>query len=264
MTEAILVTGGAGFIGSNFVMQWLARESAPVVNLDNLTYAGHLDSLPSIASNAKYQFFRGDVNDRELVRRILSDSQPFAIVHFAAESHVDRSITGPEEFIRTNIHGTFTMLEEARTYFDSLSPADQQAIAVVIALRDFAPFHQSAPIKPGFDANGRRLSEPGRNACHSFADSRSEAGGPPRKLRMTHKTSDSRGAAMCCRSIQIDHAYCAQRNRSVGRSNRTAQNGRSWNESIWIVGFREHALRFPIRAETLLTLRDRNCRTRYC
>src|SRR5271166_4834774 len=106
MTNTIVVTGGAGFIGSNFVLQWLARESAPLLNLDCLTYAGHLDSLASVADHPRYQFVRGDINDRELVRQILQQHRPSAIVHFAAESHVDRSITGPAEFIRTNIHGT--------------------------------------------------------------------------------------------------------------------------------------------------------------
>jgi dTDP-glucose 4,6-dehydratase len=126
MNNPILVTGGAGFIGSNFVMQWLSRESRPLINLDRLTYAGHLASLASIANHPGYSFVRGDVNDRELVRQILREHRPTAVVHFAAESHVDRSISGPEEFIRTNIHGTFTMLGEAKAYFDSLPAEDQQ------------------------------------------------------------------------------------------------------------------------------------------
>jgi len=126
MTESIVVTGGAGFIGSNFAMHWLTHESAPLINLDSLTYAGHLASLTAIANHPKYQFLHGNINDRELVRRILREHRPAAIVHFAAESHVDRSITGPEEFIRTNIHGTFTLLGEAKAYFDSLSAEEKK------------------------------------------------------------------------------------------------------------------------------------------
>ncbi len=125
MNDSILVTGGAGFIGSNFVMQWLARESAPLINLDRLTYAGHLSSLASVANHARYHFVRGDINDRELLARLFREHRPAAVVHFAAESHVDRSITGPEEFIRTNIHGTFMLLAEAKSYFDSLSAEDR-------------------------------------------------------------------------------------------------------------------------------------------
>lgn len=126
MTNTILVTGGAGFIGCNFVLQWLARESTPLVNLDCLTYAGHLASLTSVAQHPGHQFVHGDINDREFVRRLLREHRPAAIVHFAAESHVDRSINGPEEFIRTNIHGTFTLLGEAKAYFDSLGAGDQK------------------------------------------------------------------------------------------------------------------------------------------
>jgi dTDP-glucose 4,6-dehydratase len=125
MTDTILVTGGAGFIGSNFVLQWLAREATPLVNLDCLTYAGHLASLAPVANHSRYQFVRGDINDRELVRSLFREHRPAAVVHFAAESHVDRSITGPEEFIRTNIHGTFTLLGEAKAYYDSLQADDQ-------------------------------------------------------------------------------------------------------------------------------------------
>ena len=127
MQNLILVTGGAGFIGSNFVLQWLAHESARVVNLDKLTYAGNPRNLESIAEHPGYSFQQGDIVDRELVARLLQSERPRAIVHFAAESHVDRSIHGPDDFVRTNVNGTFSLLEEARTYWSALSEADQRA-----------------------------------------------------------------------------------------------------------------------------------------
>ena len=126
MSESIIVTGGAGFIGSNFILQWLAEESASVINLDCLTYAGNAANLASLGGNPRYEFVRGDINDRSLVHRIHHDHQPAAIVHFAAESHVDRSILGPDEFIRTNINGTFSLLSEAKQYWERLAPANQQ------------------------------------------------------------------------------------------------------------------------------------------
>jgi dTDP-glucose 4,6-dehydratase len=126
MKETIIVTGGAGFIGSNFVLHWLAQESSPLVNLDCLTYAGNLGNLASISGHGRYEFIHGDINDRGLVARLLRQHQPAALVHFAAESHVDRSILGPEEFVRTNIHGTFSLLEEARRYYSDLAPSDKQ------------------------------------------------------------------------------------------------------------------------------------------
>jgi len=112
----ILVTGGAGFIGSNFILQWLAAEAAPVVNLDKLTYAGNLANLEEVATDQRYSFVHGDIGDRKLVCDLLQRHQPRAIVHFAAESHVDRSIHGPDDFVRTNVSGTFALLEEARAY----------------------------------------------------------------------------------------------------------------------------------------------------
>ena len=119
--DAILVTGGAGFIGSNFVLHWLGRESAHILNLDKLTYAGNPANLSSISSDRKYKFVQGDICDRVLVRDLLLTHRPRAIVHFAAESHVDRSIHGPDDFIRTNVNGTFSLLEEVRTYWSALS-----------------------------------------------------------------------------------------------------------------------------------------------
>ena len=119
------MTGGAGFIGSNFVLQWLATEGAPVVNLDKLTYAGNLGNLEKISGDSRYSFVHGDIGDRKLVSDLLGRSRPRAIVHFAAESHVDRSIHGPDDFVRTNVNGTFSLLEEARSYWTGL-PEEQK------------------------------------------------------------------------------------------------------------------------------------------
>lgn len=116
----IIVTGGAGFIGSNFVLDWLAQNDEPVINLDKLTYAGNLENLASLEGDARHTFVEGDICDRALIDRLFADHRPRAIVHFAAESHVDRSIHGPGEFMRTNIDGTFTLLEAARAYWQSL------------------------------------------------------------------------------------------------------------------------------------------------
>jgi dTDP-glucose 4,6-dehydratase len=112
----LLVTGGAGFIGSNFVVSTLALTGEPMVTLDKLTYAGHLKNLGAVEGDARHTFVRGDIGDRDLVRALLQKHQPRAIVHFAAESHVDRSITGPAEFVQTNVVGTWSLLEEARAY----------------------------------------------------------------------------------------------------------------------------------------------------
>jgi dTDP-glucose 4,6-dehydratase len=125
MENGIVVTGGAGFIGSNFILHWLATERAPVVNLDKLTYAGNLHNLDSVSDDPRYQFVHGDIIDRDQVRRIFQKHRPRALVHFAAESHVDRSIRGPDDFIRTNVNGTFSLLEEARAYWVELPDADK-------------------------------------------------------------------------------------------------------------------------------------------
>jgi dTDP-glucose 4,6-dehydratase len=120
LPTVILVTGAAGFIGSNFVLEWLRATGEPVVSLDALTYAGNLENLASLEGDARHHFVRGDITDRALVDSLLAKHRPRAIVHFAAESHVDRSIHGPEAFLRTNIHGTFVLLEAARHYWESL------------------------------------------------------------------------------------------------------------------------------------------------
>ncbi len=117
----ILVTGGAGFIGANFVLDWIDAEKSPVVNLDKLTYAGNLGNLAALRGDARHVFVRGDINDRPLVAQLLARHRPDAIVHLAAESHVDRSIHGPGEFVQTNVVGTFCLLEEARSYWETLS-----------------------------------------------------------------------------------------------------------------------------------------------
>ena len=116
----ILVTGGAGFIGANFVLDWLAASNEPVVNLDKLTYAGNPETLASLQGDARHQLVQGDIGDSALVSRLLAEHRPRAVVNFAAESHVDRSIHGPGEFIQTNIVGTFNLLEAVRGYWRQL------------------------------------------------------------------------------------------------------------------------------------------------
>jgi dTDP-glucose 4,6-dehydratase len=123
----ILVTGGAGFIGSNFLLDWLALVGTPVVNLDKLTYAGNLQNLASVERNPAYSFEQGDICDGAFLDRLLDRYQPRAILHFAAESHVDRSLSGPEAFVRTNIDGTFRLLEATRTYLAKCAPPDRQS-----------------------------------------------------------------------------------------------------------------------------------------
>ena len=120
----ILVTGGAGFIGGNFVLDWLAGSDEVVVNLDKLTYAGNLQTLASVQGNPRHVFVQGDIGDRALVERLLAEHQPRAVVNFAAESHVDRSIHGPGDFIQTNIVGTFNLLESVRAYWAALPNAE--------------------------------------------------------------------------------------------------------------------------------------------
>ena len=127
MQETILVTGGAGFIGSNFILAWMKAAGTPVVNLDCLTYAGNAANLASLQSDPRYIFAHGNICDSELVAGLLKKEQPRAIVHFAAESHVDRSIASPEAFIRTNVQGTFVLLEQARAYWTALREADRAA-----------------------------------------------------------------------------------------------------------------------------------------
>ena len=153
----ILVTGGAGFIGSNFVLEWLAAEKTAVVNLDKLTYAGNIDNLAGIKGDSRHRFVKGDICDRALVKKILRENQPQAVIHFAAESHVDRSIHGPADFVQTNIVGTFSLLEETREYWSGLPVADRERFRFLHVSTDEvygtlgpkdAAFKESTPYAP--------------------------------------------------------------------------------------------------------------------
>ncbi len=153
----ILVTGGAGFIGSNFVLDWIAHEQDALVNLDKLTYAGNLANLQALADNPSHIFIRGDIGDRKLVASLLKTHQPRAIINFAAESHVDRSIHGPEDFIQTNVVGTFHLLEEVRAYWQGLTPEAQTQFRFLHVSTDEVygsldltspPFTESHPYSP--------------------------------------------------------------------------------------------------------------------
>jgi dTDP-glucose 4,6-dehydratase len=126
---AILVTGAAGFIGGNFVLDWLAQSDEMVINLDKLTYAGNLDTLKSLQNDGRHIFVKGDIGDSVLVSKLLAEHRPRAVINFAAESHVDRSIMGPADFIQTNVVGTFNLLESVRGYWTSLSDLDKTAFA---------------------------------------------------------------------------------------------------------------------------------------
>jgi dTDP-glucose 4,6-dehydratase len=149
--SSILVTGGAGFIGSNFVLDWLALDqgSDSIINLDKLTYAGNLQNLASLEGNLRHIFVRGDIGDAALVAKLLTEHQPQAIVNFAAESHVDRSIHGPAEFIQTNIVGTFQLLEATRAYWNSLSDTDKKAFRFLHVSTDEV-YGSLSPTDPAF------------------------------------------------------------------------------------------------------------------
>lgn len=153
----IFVTGGAGFIGANFVLGWLRQSDEPVLNLDKLTYAGNLENLASLEGDARHVFVRGDICDRPLIEALLRQYRPRAIVHFAAESHVDRSIHGPAEFMRTNVEGTFTLLEAARAYWSGLEGGARSAFRFHHVSTDevygsltpeAAPFAETHPYAP--------------------------------------------------------------------------------------------------------------------
>lgn len=155
--KTVLVTGGAGFIGSNFVLSWLAEAGGIVVNLDKLTYAGNLGNLQSLKNDSRHIFIKGDISDRELVHKLLLQHQPQAIVNFAAESHVDRSIHGPEDFVQTNIMGTFRLLEETRAYFSELPPPKKNVFRFLHVSTDEVygslgpedpPFTETTPYAP--------------------------------------------------------------------------------------------------------------------
>ena len=146
----IFVTGGAGFIGSNFVLDWIASEKAPVLNLDKLTYAGNLGNLAALKNEPRHVFVKGDICDRALVARLLKAHRPEAIVHFAAESHVDRSIHGPAEFVQTNVVGTFSLLDEAAAYWSVLDDAEKKRFRFLHVSTDEV-YGSLAPGEPAFD-----------------------------------------------------------------------------------------------------------------
>ena len=157
LTETILVTGGAGFIGSNFILDWFEHGGGPVVNLDKLTYAGNPKNLSAIEGRRDYTFLHGDICDSAIVEKALREHRPRAIVHFAAESHVDRSILGPDAFLRTNVDGTFALLQAARTLFSGLEGADRQRFRFLHVSTDevygtLSPtdpaFHEETPYSP--------------------------------------------------------------------------------------------------------------------
>lgn len=153
----ILVTGGAGFIGANFVLEWLAQNNEAVINLDKLTYAGNLQTLTSLESDSRHVFVRGDIGDRELVSQLLAKHHPRAVINFAAESHVDRSIHGPADFIDTNVVGTFNLLESVRGYWNTLSTLEKAAFRFLHVstdevygslAADAAPFNETHRYEP--------------------------------------------------------------------------------------------------------------------
>jgi len=148
--ETLLVTGGAGFIGSNFVLSTLqSRADRRIVNLDKLTYAGDLKNLAALSGDARHVFVKGDIADRALVRRLLAEHRPRALVHFAAESHVDRSIDGPADFIQTNIVGTFSLLEEARAWWGALPGGDKEGFRFLHVSTDEV-YGSLGPAAPAF------------------------------------------------------------------------------------------------------------------
>jgi len=163
----ILVTGAAGFIGSNFVIDWLAQSGEAVVNLDKLTYAGNPENLKTLQGDARHVFVQGDIGDRALVDQLLKDHAPRAVVNFAAESHVDRSIHGPGEFIQTNVVGTFNLLESVRAHWTALGDADKAAFRFLHVSTDEvygtlgpddAPFTETTPFAPNSPYSASKAS----------------------------------------------------------------------------------------------------------
>jgi dTDP-glucose 4,6-dehydratase len=145
----ILVTGGSGFIGSNFILEWMHAVGEPVINLDKLTYAGNPLNLSGLSGDNRYSFVRGDIGDRDLVGRLLAEAKPRAVFNFAAESHVDRSINGPEDFIQTNITGTYRLLESVRGYWAELEPSAKMAFRFVHVSTDEV-YGSLSPTDPPF------------------------------------------------------------------------------------------------------------------
>jgi len=165
----ILVTGGAGFIGSNFVLDWLAAGNEPLVNLDSLTYAGNLQNLEAIEGDGRHVFVRGDIRDGDLVTTLLREHAIRAIVHFAAESHVDRSIHGPEDFIQTNIVGTFRLLEAARGHWTTLPP-DAKADFRFVHVSTDEVYGSLSPSDPPFSETNQYQPNSPYSASKAAAD----------------------------------------------------------------------------------------------
>jgi dTDP-glucose 4,6-dehydratase len=165
----ILVTGGAGFIGSNFVLDWIARGDEPVVNLDALTYAGNLRNLTTLEGDRRHLFVRGDIGDRALVARLLSTHQPRAVLNFAAESHVDRSISGPAAFVQTNVVGTLELLEAVREHWNGLAP-DARAAFRFLQVGTDEVYGSLAPDAPAFTEQHRYEPNSPYSASKASAD----------------------------------------------------------------------------------------------
>ncbi len=154
MNKTIIVTGGAGFIGSNFVLTWVKQGLGKVVNLDKLTYAGNRENLAEIEGNADHVFVQGDIGDAALMKKLLAEHKPCAVVNFAAESHVDRSIHGPEDFIETNVVGTFHLLESVRAYWGDLAENDKEAFRFLHVSTDEV-YGSLAKEDPAFSENNK-------------------------------------------------------------------------------------------------------------
>ena len=151
---AVLITGGAGFIGANFVLDWVANTDEKIINLDKLTYAGNMASLASLQNNPQHVFVQGDIGDDKLLPKLLAEHQPRAVLNFAAESHVDRSIHGPGDFIETNIVGTFRLLESVRGYWQALAPEAQQQFRFLHVSTDEV-YGSLSPQDPAFSENNK-------------------------------------------------------------------------------------------------------------
>jgi dTDP-glucose 4,6-dehydratase len=168
-TPTILVTGGAGFIGSNFVLDWVGANRGKVLNLDALTYAGNPENLASLQGNPNHLFFHGSIADRPLLDQLLATHQPSAIVNFAAESHVDRSIHGPGEFIQTNVVGTFHLLEATRTYWQSLNDTSKTAFRFLHVSTDEV-YGSLEPNDPPFSESNRYMPNSPYSASKAASD----------------------------------------------------------------------------------------------
>jgi dTDP-glucose 4,6-dehydratase len=165
----ILVTGGAGFIGANFVLDWLAHGDEPVLTLDKLTYAGNLENLASLQGDARHQFVQGDIGDGALVAGLLARHRPRAVLHFAAESHVDRSIAGAEDFIQTNVVGTFRLLEAVRAHWSGLAEDERAAFRFVQVSTDEV-YGSLGPTDPAFSERSRYEPNSPYSASKAAAD----------------------------------------------------------------------------------------------